>query len=105
MELELLLMAASAVFGFTVGLQIRKFALELISLAVAFSVALILQLNGFGFGDGAIILVGALLSSQIAYLGGAFILSRSRVRSFLWDEVLDNGPGSRGKSDISYDQE
>jgi hypothetical protein len=105
MGLELLLVAASAVLGFAAGVWIRKFVLELVSLAVAFSVAAALQLNGFGFRDGALPLIGALLSSQIAYLAGMLIRSRTKLRSLLEGEVLDNGPDSRGKSDIGNDQE
>lgn len=110
MGLELLLLGASAVLGFVAGVWIKKFVLELVSLAVAFSVAIVLQLNGFGFSDGAIPLVGALISSQIAYLGGILIRSRAKIRSLLWsevsgDKVLDNGPDSRSKSDIGNDQE
>lgn len=110
MGLELLLIAASAVFGFVTGVWIKRFVLELVSLAVAFSIAIVLQLNGFGFSDGAIPLVGALFLSQIAYLGGILVRSRAKIRSLLWsevsgDEVLNNGPDSRGKSDVGNDEE
>lgn len=105
MELVLVLMAASGLLGFAAGFWITAFVLELVSLTVAFAVALILQLNGFGFKNGAFVLVGALLVSQIAYLGGLFFRSRSKVRSFLFGDVLDNGPDGEGKRDVANDNE
>jgi hypothetical protein len=105
MGLGLILMVASGLLGFAAGVWITAFILELVSLAVAFSVAFILQSNGFGFKDGAIVLVGALLVSQIAYLGGVFVRSRSRIRSLLFGDVLDDGPDSGGERDIANDNE
>lgn len=105
MELEGLLMAASAVFGFATGLWIARFVLELMSLAVAFSVSFILQLNGFGFGDGSVVLVGVLLSSQVAYFGGVLIRARRWGHGFPSHDLLDNGPDARGEGDIRCDQQ
>lgn len=105
MELGLFLMVASGVLGFAAGRWIKAFVLELVSLAVAFVAAFLLQYNGYGFKDGAIVLVGALLVSQIAYFGGLFLRSRDKVRSLLWGDVLDNGPDSRGERDVANDNE
>lgn len=105
MSLELLLVAASAVFGFVIGIWVKRFALELVSLAIAFSVAIVLQRSGFGFKDGALPLIGALLFGQIAYLAGMLIRSRAKLRTLLEGDVLDNGPDSPGKNDIGNDQE
>jgi len=105
MGLELLLVTASALFGFVIGVWIKRFVLELVSLAVAFSAAIILQHYGFGFRDGALPLIGALLFSQIAYLAGMLMRSRAKLRSLLEGEVLDNGPDGHSKGDIGGDQE
>lgn len=105
MGLALFLMVAGGAFGFAAGRWIRVFVLELVSLAVAFSAAFVLQLNGFGFKNGAIALVGVLLVSQIAYFGGMLVRSRARVRLFLSGDVLDNGPDNRGERDIANDNE
>jgi hypothetical protein len=105
MGLVVVLIAASAAFGFAASVWIKRYALELVSLVVVFSVAIVLQLNGFGFKDGAIPLVVALLSSQVGYLCGLLVRSRGKIWSLLSGEVLDNGPDSRGERDIRDDQE
>jgi hypothetical protein len=105
MELGLFLMVASGALGFAAGRWIKAFVLELVSLAVALVAAFLLQSSGYGFKDGAIVLVGALLVGQAAYFGGLFLRSRAAIRSLLVGDVLDNGPDSGGEGDVANDNE
>jgi hypothetical protein len=90
--------------GLATGLVSRVWAIALVSLLIAILSAVAFRAQGFGFAGGASVMVGCLLISQIAYLAGAAIMSRSDNAESLTQDEVDGHPNNHGEQDVSDDE-
>jgi uncharacterized membrane protein YkgB len=97
------LLITSAVLGLATGLVFRVWTIALVSLLIAILSAVALRAHGFGFARGVSVMIGCLVISQIAYVAGAFIMSRSDNAESLTQEEVDGHPNNRGEQDVSDD--
>jgi uncharacterized membrane protein len=105
MIIVLVALAASALLGLATGLVFRVWANVIISPLIAVVSAVALASHGFGFSGGALVTVACLFISQVAYLVGAFLVSRARIANFLAEDVFDDEPDDHREHDIGDDQE
>jgi len=105
MIIVLVVLAASALLGLATGLVFRVWANVIISPLIAFVSAIALSSHGFRFSGGALVTVACLFVSQVAYLVGAFLVSRARIANFLADDEFDDEPDDNREYDIADDQE
>jgi len=70
MDAVVILLALSAVTGFTVGTSFRRFSILISSIALAILSAAVLHIAGFGALSGILIIVVSLAVNQMAYLIG-----------------------------------
>lgn len=102
MTTVLLLLLASAITGLATGLFFRVWALSLVSPATAILAATVLQTSGFGFWTGIPIVVGCLVTGQLAYLAATFHLHRGKLS--MQDEI-DGEPGEHRHRHIEEENE
>jgi len=86
----LVLLFASATVGFATGLFFRVWSLLFVSPAIAILAAIVLQTSGFGFWTGIPIIIGSLVSCQLAYMVGAFHLQNEENSA---EDLSDGAPG------------
>jgi len=101
MTLAFILLVTSATLGLASGLVFRVWTLALVSLLIAIASTLSLRVHGFGFAAGVSVTIGCLVISQIAYIAGSFIMSRSDQAEDLTQEEVDGDPDSRGEQNVS----
>lgn len=89
--------------GLATGLVFRVWAMALASALIAILSATALRAHGFGFAGGVPVVIGCLVISQIAYLAGVFMMSRSDIAESLTQEEVDGHPNNRGEQDVSDD--
>ena len=98
----LLVLFGSAIVGLATGFFLRVWALLLVSPAIAILAALVLQSSGFGLWTGIPIIVGSLISSQLAYMLTAFHLHKGES---LAQDDIDGGPGQHRQHGVGkYDE-
>ena len=97
------LLITSAMLGLATGLVFRVWTIALVSLLIAILSAVALRAHGFGFAGGVSVMIGCLVISQIAYVAGSFIMSRSDNAESLTQEDVDGHPDHRGEQDVSDD--
>jgi uncharacterized membrane protein YkgB len=97
MTLVFILLVTSALLGLATCLVFRVWALVPVSLLVAIPSAIALHAHGFGFARGVSVIIGCLVISQIAYVAGVFMMSRSDKAENLTQEQVDGDPNSRGE--------
>ena len=78
----------------------RVWILVLVSPLIAIVSAIFLHGHGFGFGGGVLVTIGCITVSQIAYLVGVAVMSRSDRAENLTQEEIDGDPGSRSEQDV-----
>ena len=102
MATALLILFGSAIVGLATGLLFRIWALLLVSPAIAILAAVVLQISGFGFWTGIPIIIGSLISCQLAYMLAAFHLHKGKS---LAQDDIDGGPGQHRQEGIGkYDE-
>lgn len=101
MTLAFILLVTSAILGLATGLVFRVWTLGLVSLLIAIASAISLRVYGFGFAAGVPVIVGCLVISQMAYIAGAFMITRSDQAEELTQEEVDGDPNSRGEQNVS----
>jgi uncharacterized membrane protein YkgB len=105
MTIVVTLLITSTVLGLATGLIIRVWVLAVVSVLIAIVSAAVLHRYDFGFAAGVPVVAGCLAISQIAYLAGLFIMSRSDNTESSTQKEIDNHPNNRGEHDVSdYDQ-
>ena len=82
MSAVIILLALSAVTGFTLGCSFSWFAILISSVVLAVLSSAALQIQGFGALPGIVIVVACLAVNQVAYLVGVF-LARHRSETLL----------------------
>lgn len=103
MTIVLTLLIVSAMLGLATGLVFRVGAIALVSALIAILSAVALRADGFGFAGAVPVMIGCLVISQIAYLAGAFIISRSDNAGSLTQEEVDGRPNNPGEQNVSDD--
>ena len=78
MSAILVLLAASALLGFALGLYFSWIAIVISGFVLAIVSAVVLQIEGVGFVAGVAIIVVCLAVNQIAYLIGVALVTRGR---------------------------
>ena|SRR5674476_373116 len=101
MTLVFILLVTSAILGLATSVVFRVWALVSVSLLVAIPSAIALRVHGFGFAGGVSVIIGCLVISQIAYIAGGFMMSRSDQAENLMQEEVDGDPNSRGEQNVS----
>jgi len=101
----LILLIASALLGFTIGLLFRVSILLLLSVLIAAIAAISLQAYGFGFAGGVAITIGCLVICQIAYIAASILISGSYGAEGLTEQEIDDGPDRSGEHDIRSEDE
>jgi len=98
----LVVLFASAIVGLATGLFFRVWALLLVSPAIAILAAIVLQISGFGFWTGIPIIVGSLISGQLAYMVAVFHLHKGELSA---QDDVDGGPGQHCQHGIGKHDE
>jgi len=105
MLVVLIALVASALLGLAIGIVFRVWANVVVAPIIAFGSAIALASHGFRFPEGVIVTVACLVASQVAYLGGAILASRTEITNALADDVLDDQPGETRQRGIRGDKE
>ena len=103
MTIVLILLIASAILGLATGLIFRVWALAWVSPLIAILSTVALHAYDFGFAGGVPIVVGCIVISQVAYLAGAFIVTRSDNAESLTLEEVNGRPDNHGEQDVAKD--
>jgi hypothetical protein len=105
MFVVLIAVVASTLLGLAIGMVFRVWANMVVAPIIAFGSAIALASHGFRFPEGVLVTVACLVASQVAYLGGAILASRSEIADALADDVLDDQPGETRQRNIRGDHE
>ncbi|MBN8992327.1 MAG: hypothetical protein J0H42_29140 [Rhizobiales bacterium] len=99
MTITLTLLIASAALGLATSFVFSVWAIVPVSLVIAIASAILLHDHDFEFAQGVSVIVGCLVTSQIAYFAGSLAFHLYGAASSTHEEI-DGDPGDDGEQNV-----
>lgn len=99
MTITFTLLIASAALGLATSFVFSVWALIPVSLAIAIASAILLHDHDFEFAGGVSVIVGCLVTCQIAYFAGSLAYQLYGAADSTQEEI-DGDPGDDGEQDV-----